>query len=425
MNVIQKLARWTFDVKRKLNPHEKLIRNTYNFSQKNKLKIIYKKLDFLTIKLNRENSFLYNIENTLVQIYIWEEIYNKDVNVENIYNKKIIFDKFFIIYWWIVYWWQKKLYDIYDYEKNKIWQIVLKNLSILKKNKNVIDSLELTWLFFKSYEKYLNDFINLLWINTKEQNIVKRLDYCVDFKWLEVFEFIPYIKDIHIEAKEVTWLTATDFKKIHELKLKEIITWLKNNSIKIRFWKKETYIRFWTQHNDLKIYDKILDLLQPKLKKRKVDWINPYQDYLDSDNPITRIELKKKKFYNIQDNSLDFLLSNIEALFFDYLLRYFSINLSLYVWENVSLNWKELFLAKEKKEKSIYHSYIMAQAYLNNIKDMVWDKAVYKFLYQLFPELENTKPLDLVSEMDLSDYFNWFTDDIINLDYNKNELDDK
>gem|GEM_PF-3609992 len=31
------------------------------------------------------------------------------------------------------------------------------------------------------------------------------------------------------------------------------------------------------------------------------------------------------------NNSIDFLLDNIEALFFDYLKRYFSIDLSLYI----------------------------------------------------------------------------------------------
>ncbi|MDR3150421.1 MAG: hypothetical protein LBU14_02110 [Candidatus Peribacteria bacterium] len=46
--------------------------------------------------------------------------------------------------------------------------------------------------------------------------------------------------------------------------------------------------------------------------------------------PITRIEYKKHKFSNLYDNSIDWLFDNIEKLFFDYLLRFFNLDLSLY-----------------------------------------------------------------------------------------------
>ncbi len=58
---------------------------------------------------------------------------------------------------------------------------------------------------------------------------------------------------------------------------------------------------------------------------------------------------------------------------------------------------------------------IMAQSYLNNIKDLQSSEFLYKFIYKIYPELENIKPLDLASILELSDFFSWFSDDVISL----------
>jgi len=418
MTVINKLAMWVFKAKKPYNKTQKLILKTYNFSRKNNIKIIYKNLDFLTVKLNRDINILKEIENTLTQIYIWDDIYlNTDINL--IYNKKIIFDRFFIIYAWNVYWWQKQLYNIYDFEKNKVWQVVLKNLSSRKNNKNIINSLELSWLFFKCYyKKYFDDFLKLFEINKNQQNIVKRLDYCVDFKWIEVFEYLPFLKDINKISKVRKWFTWLDYKQVMDLKEVDFYKKLKNGSIEIKHWNQQTYIRYSNVRNDLKIYDKVLRVLDEIVKKKvKVYWENPYKDYFHSDLPITRFEIKKKNFIWLWDNSLNFYLDNIESLFFDYLLNYFEINLSYYVWENISLNWKKLYLAKEEKQKNIYHSFMMARAYLSNIKEYTWDKTLYKFLFKEYPELEKIKPLELIDPIEFSDYFNWISDELIDVPF--------
>lgn len=371
---------------------EEYILNTYDFSKKYDINIIYQNIDFIRIKLKEDNYSLKIIKDTLKTIYTYQDILQNNTWFHLWFYNIKLFDKFYMIYSWSIFWNQKLLYDIYDISKNKIWQLTIKNPDIKKQNKNVISSLELSWLFFKCYESYFLNIIDYFKINIQENNIVKRLDYCIDIKWIEVPQILESIQKVYRKAKSVEWLVYTDKKKIQE------------NATILEFWRTDTFKNFFNTHNDLKIYDKILDLVDNYLK-RKVDWINPYQDYIDSYLPITRIELKKKweSFTHMTNNSIDFLLDNIEALFFDYLKRYFSIDLSLYIWENISLNWQKLFLAKEEKQKKIQHSYIMAQAYLKNIEDICWINEVYNFLLELYPNIKTyEKPLD---EFDIADIF--------------------
>lgn len=375
------------------------IENTKKFCKKYSIKIIDNRIDYLTLKIWVKNSNTINLENYLSLVYDYETIQNKQNKIEHLQNINIS-DKFYIINNWLAFWNQKKIYSIYDKDKNKIAQLILKNESNLKKNRNVINSLEFKWLFFKCYKEYLQDFFLFFWISTKDKDIIKRIDYCIDLQWIEVFELLEYLKDIYKKSKNVNSLTATD-KKI-----------LQENNSDITYWRAITYKNFFSNYNDLKIYDKILDILE-NYKNRKVNWKNPYADYLSSDFPITRIELKKKKFTNLTDNSIKWVFQNIESLFFDYLLRFFVINLSFYIWINNTLNWKKVFLAKEQKSKSLFHSITMALAYLNNIKELAWENELYKFLYKNFPELENIKPIDLIDEIWLSDFFTWISDDLL------------
>lgn len=368
---------------------EKNIVKTHLFSKKNNINICYKKIDFLKIKLLKEDNYnLRNIEFQLIHPTISQDIYNSEI--KEVKNKKILFEKFFVVYAWLVYGNQKKLYDIYDFDKNKIWQIVLKNEVPTKSNKNVIDSIEFSWLFFKCYEKYLDHFLKYFRISKNRQDLVKRLDYCIDIEWLEVFQLIAYIKELHRKTKNIYGLSATDIKAIS------------HNSTNIKYWKQEIYVNFFSAHNDLKIYDKILDILQ-NYRNRKVDGKNPYQSYLDSDNPIIRIELKKKKFQNLRDNSINWVLDNIQALFFDYLLKYFEVDFSYYVWKDLTLNWKQIFLAKEEKEKSLFHAYTMAKAYLWTIEDFVWEDWLQHFMHEISPSIVEKNHSYFQDELDWLD----------------------
>lgn len=381
------------------NTEKKYLLETYQYHKKYPTSIIYENFDFFRCKLKDNNKKLEQINNNLQNIYTNLNIYQMiDFHLWTS-NIPLFDNQFFIIYAWLTFWNQKKLYDIYDIDKNKVWQIIIKNPKHRNIAKNVINSLELSWLFFKSYSEYFYPFLQYFNIDIQEQNIIKRLDYCIDLKWVEIPELLNFIKPVFKKSKSVVWLTHSDKKKLNTL------------FTDLKYWKTETFINYFNCLNDLKIYDKILDLVDNYMK-RKVNWKNPYQDYINSDLPITRIELKKKweAFANIQDNSIEYILNNIQAMFYDYLKKYFYIDLSLYEWENISLNWKKNYLAKQEKQKKILHSYQMAQAYLNNIKEYDWENNLYKFLFTLYPEIEKIKSLDFLTDVDISDYFSWISE---------------
>lgn len=386
MNIIEKRADKKLKENRLLKEQKNRLENTKKFSKKFDIKVIYQNIDFIVLKIETKNKNLRDIEENLKSVYTFKEL-SIDFDFKRIPNSLKLFDKFVLVHAWLTFWNQKKLYDLYDFDKNKIWQIVLKNTWVIKRNNNVINSLELSWLFFKSYNEYFLQILSYFWIEDNKQNIIKRIDYCVDFKWIEVFELSEYIKKIYIKSFSIKTLNSSDLKKLKET----------NKEVKI--WNQTTYRRYETTHNDLKIYDKILDILQ-NYKKRKVNWKNPYADYLNSDFPITRIELKKKKFNNLTDNSLNWVFNNIEALFFDYLLRYFDIDLSLYAWVDKTLNWKKIFLAKEEKSKNLYHSITMLLAYAKNIEELTSKENLFKILLNKYPELEKLSSLSLLDEFE-------------------------
>lgn len=421
MNIITKRVKNIFDEKKVKKNRKNILQNTINFSKNHDIKLLDFRIDFLTLKIQKSYSIILNIENNLLKIYDIDDIKNiSDLNL--LTNKLILFNKYYVLFTWYAFWEQKKIYSILDIDKNKIWQIILKNDLIQKKNKNVLNYLEFKWLFFKCHSDDLNLFLDYFSINKNQMKIVSRLDYCLDILWIEVHILLQYLKELWKYRKNVNALTATDKRKIYnssdipdkiktKLKNKKDLSKkdydiIINSNIDIKYWIQTTYTDYKSSHNDFKVYDKILDILDNYLK-RKVNWVNPYQSYIDSELPITRIEVKKKKFDDLTDSSLFWLQDNIQKLFFDHISRYLNIDLSLYIWTDISLNWKKIFLAKEKKQKSLYHSMIMARAYLENIKLLSDEDNLYKFIYESYPELENIKPLDLMSVLDVSDLFIW------------------
>ena len=364
-----------------------IFENTIKFNKKFDVKIIYKNVDFINCKIFERNNNLLNIENNINLIYPYNDLISKNIDLKFLYNSLLLFNKFVLVFSWFAFSNQKKIYNIYDFSKNKIWQLVLKNEIKIKSNNNVIDSLELSWLFFKCYEDYFLNFLDYFWISFEKQNVLRRLDYCIDIQWIEVFQILDYLRDNQRKSKNVNSIVWTDKKLFFE------------NNLDFKYWKKEVYKNFFSEHNDLKIYDKILDILENYFN-RKVDWKNPYKDYLNSEFPIVRIELKKKKFKNLTNSSINWVFNNIECLFFDYLLRYFFIDLSVYSWIDKSLNWKKIFLAKEIKSQKLYHSLQMFLSYWEKIKEMLWENDFYKIIYKNWPKLENINFLDLLDDFE-------------------------
>lgn len=393
MNIVLKNIQKKIKKNKLTKIQKNLLKNTEKFCKKYDLKIIYKNIDFINLKILDKNKNVKYIEDNIFSIYPYTTLINNEIELNKLYNTKILFNKFVLVFSWLAFSNQKKLYNIYDFDKNKIWQLVLKNDIKIKSNNNVIDSLELSWLFFKCYDEYFLNFLEYFWIDDDKNWVLKRLDYCVDIQWIEVFELLDYLKNIHKKTKNVNSITATDKKIILQ------------NNVDLKYWRQEIYKNFISEHNDLKIYDKILDILENYLK-RKVNWKNPYQDYLDSDFPIVRIELKKKKFKNLIDNSINWVFNNIEALFFDYLKRYFDIDLSMYIWVDKTLNWKKIFLAKEEKSKKLFHSLTMFLAYGKNLQEMLWENEFYKILFKNYPKIESINSLDLLDEFEKWEFLN-------------------
>lgn len=396
---ILKKTKWK-NLKEKLekikpNSYEYYLINLSNLLVKNLLKVYYKNIDYLIAEIKELNTNIMNVIQTPLRTY------NHKLNIEkhhwfitDFQNFQIL-DKFYLINLWIIFWWQLQIYWIYDKDKNKVWTFVYKIPDINKNNFNAYTSLELTGLFFKCYNKYFDSILSYFSIDRKINGVLKRLDYCVDFKGIEVPQILEYLKEVHQnqKIKNYNGLTFTDLKALQE------------RNYDLQFWKTETGKKFINNANTLTIYDKILDIVQNYMK-RKVDWINPYQDYLDSDEPITRIELKKLAgaFSKINDNSIDNVLNKIDLRYFDYLKKYFVCDFSLLLWKDISLNWKKDYLAKNQKEKKILHSFIMAQTYLKNIEEYCWKKEVYKFLFKLYPELEDIKPIELLDEFEAFEF---------------------
>ncbi len=407
MNTIVKEAEKILSKKKrkeiKENSREFYLVNLHDFLKKYPSKIYYKNIDYLTAEIKTLNNNILSILSTfLIEYDHKRDIEKHDWLITDFKHFKIL-DKFYLVNLWVVFWWQKQIYWIYDINKNKIWSFIYKRPEILKKNHNVYTWIELTWLFCHFYKDYFDSILEYFWVDRKANKTLKRLDYCLDIKGIELPQLLEYLKPLYQKqrVKNYNWLLNSDKKKLLE------------KDSELEFWKTAIYKKFLSNSNTLIVYDKILDVVDNHMK-RKIDWKNPYQAYLDSDFPIVRIELKKlsSSFSKIWDHSIDTMLWRIEADFFDYLKKYFTCDFSLLVdikW--ISLNWKKWYLAKEEKQKNILHSFMMAQTYLKNIETYTSRKELFRFLLKLYPDIEKTSSLDLMDEFETYEYIRWLFPD--------------
>lgn len=400
-----------FSKKKKKTSRELRVEKTYFLTKKQTLNIIYQNIDFLTLKIKEKKEIHFELESKLQHVTLDSEIKSWAYTNTTFDNKPLLFqenisiklfDYFLITFSWYAFNNQKKIYSIYDYDLNKIWQITLLNEIAIRWNNNVINSLELKGLFFKSYKNYLNQFLEYFWFSLTDTEVVKRLDYCIDVEWVEVFELQEYLQNKHKKIKSeiiesLTWLEKREY-------LKWIIK-------KIKLWRQETFINLPWSRQDLKIYDKVLDLLQDRMLRRKVKWVNPYLDYYKSKTPITRIELKKKpdSFRDLDKSWLKdlwYILDNANSYFYDSLKKYFEVDFSLITNEEIkTIDRTKNTLAQEKKEENLKHSLNMAKAYLEKLELLLWKKWLFKFIIELYPDFENTNLLDLVSKKEIENFF--------------------
>jgi len=340
--------------------------NTIDFEN---TRIINKTIDYLKIKLINLEFIYEKLLITCPDVYSSTDLFNLDFNSP--YTK--CFNPFWDIYilnMWTI-WNTKHRFDIFTFDKIKIWNIIIP----LIEYKSNIAYLELSWMYFKIYDlknndiyfnkyEYLSDFFEYLYIDVTVQKILKRIDFNIDIWGLEVFELLDYIKDKETfkgyEVKDLNWI---DRNKLN------INEWI------FKYWKTTTsFTSIWAYHKVI-VYDKILDLLK-KHMKTKVNWVNPFLSYIKSETPITRVELVKKweSFLHMKDNSILWVFWHIESLFFDYMSRVFSFPLSSFSTSEIeTLNWKKIFLAKSQREKNLLHSLTMFKAYWQNIIDIIWE----------------------------------------------------
>jgi hypothetical protein len=97
MNVIIKRASDILENKRLTKSKKNVIENTIKFSKKYDINLVDYRVDFLTIKIEKRE-FVKALEVDLYKIYSYDDIFDKKTNLENIECKKVLFDKFFIIF---------------------------------------------------------------------------------------------------------------------------------------------------------------------------------------------------------------------------------------------------------------------------------------------------------------------------------------
>lgn len=389
--------------KKSLSKLEQKIIKTYHFSKRNNLEVFYKNIDFLTIWIERKD-FTEKLEK-LTKVCSYDDISNANNSLTDILLKFPIVritDKFFFVFSGLTFNNKKQIYSLYDYDRNKIWQIVLRNEEQIKSSeKNIKNQIELSWLFFKCYQDYLNEFLDKLEVNRYEQDIIWRIDYCVDFKWLEVFKIVKYVSDrVKKTVKVYNDLPRADRKKL-----------MREKNAEVKYWNQTVWLAIKWSRQDFKVYDKTLDIVENYLK-RKVDWKNPHAEYIKSNSPIFRIEVKRKSasMTDLKDNSLNYFFENLEALFFDYIKRYFDIDLSYFVANLKKVDRSKNFLAQDVKYKKLERTLKMFKAYWETLKLWGGNKFLKKKFADIFPEADKMSYFEALPQEMLEDFLQLPTD---------------
>lgn len=305
--------------------------------------VYYENFDFLTIRLP-EWLHILNILNWLCSN---SHEYNLDF-----WFKITFFD------WW--FWKQLKYYKIIDKQNNIICNIKIKQHTD-KKNKNVYSAIEFDWLFFKSYFKYFDYILTLFDIDRNKNNIVKRIDYCIDFWNIEVKDFVKYYKN--------------KFKK-------EYAVWI---------WNELTYKNIKLDRHELVLYNKKLDILDKNKHKTKVNWKYIYKQYIKEDFPITRLEYRKKSraLRELTNNSINFLFNYSKQYALDYFNKFYDLDIiEIYketsIFNRLERPKREDILVSWITNKKLDLYLSMASAYLDNYSAISTEKIVFQKLYDKY-----------------------------------------
>ena len=143
----------------------------------NNIHIINKTVDYIKIKL-LDSSFIYDfLLNKCSLEYSSLSLRNLNFLESSFYNP---FSDFYILNMWKI-WNTKHRFDIYTFDKIKVWNIIIP----LIEYKANIAYLELSWMYFKIYDNLDKDFLN-------------RYDFLFDFFELLLFPLLNIKLILHI-----------------------------------------------------------------------------------------------------------------------------------------------------------------------------------------------------------------------------------
>jgi len=305
--------------------------------------VYYENIDFLTIKLPEWLDVLKTLN--------WIVENSHEYNL-NFWFKIVFFD------WW--FWKQMKYYKLIDPENNEICNIKIKQIT-QKKNKNVFNAIEFNWLFFKSYFEYFEYFLEIFEIDKNKSEIVKRIDFCIDFWNIEIKDFMKYYKNIY---KKEYWV------------------WI---------WDQLTYKNIKMDRHELVLYNKKLDILEKNKHKTKVNWYYVYKEYIKENFPITRLEYRKKSraIRELTNNSINALFKYIKQYSLDYFNKFYDLDI-IEVYKETSKfkryerpERKDILVTEiSNKKLKLYLS--MANAYMDNYSSIKSEKILFERLYEKY-----------------------------------------
>ncbi len=325
-----------------MKKNETTIYNTNEILKLNPF-VYYENIDFLTVKL----PYWLEILKTLNWLCSNSNEYNLDFGF-----KITFFDWGF--------WKQLKYYKILDNQNNIVCNIKIKQKTE-KKNRNVYTAIEFDWLFFKSYFHYFDYILSIFDIDRNKNDIVKRIDYCIDFWNIEVKDFIKSYKN---------------------KQKKEYGVWI---------WNELTYKNIKLDRHELVLYNKKLDILEKNKHKTKVDWKYPYKQYIKENFPITRLEYRKKSraLRELTNNSINALFKYVKQYSLDYFNKFYDLNI-IEVYKETSTF--ERFKRPERKDilvtqitnKKLWMYLSMANAYMDNYTAIKNEKAIFQKLHDKY-----------------------------------------
>lgn len=318
------------------------IQNTNDFLKKNPF-VYYENIDYLTLKLREDLDILKTLN--------WLCHNSHEYYLDN--DFKIIFTDW-------GYWKQLKYYKIVDSYLNEVCNIKIKQPTE-KKNRNVYSAIEFNWIFFKSYYEYLDYILSLFSMDREKQNIVKRIDYCIDWWNVEVKDFIKYYKN---KQKKDYWV------------------WV---------WKELTYKNIKLDRHELVLYNKKLDILEKGKHKTQANWEYIYRQYIKEDFPITRLEYRKKSraLRELTDNSINALFNYCKQYTLDYFNKFYDLDIIEIYTETSSFSRLDRPKRKDKLVTNITNKKIglylsMANAYMDNYTSIKSEKHFFQKLYEKY-----------------------------------------